>query len=420
MSENKNSNKRKSKVTARKKRKKEKQLIAAVILVAAIIVIAVFALMGKGKNPANSYIYGDFYDDSDSGVYDRKEVSRQQEYAEKLSEYSSVIIPANDIDDEDYIKETLFVGDSNTEGISAYGFLPLQYVLGSTGMPIQGVTKTRCIYFYGYDEPVTMATAVGMLKPRRVILSFGTNNAGGTTTKDFIKNYEGAIAAIEKSYPYCDIIVESILPVKKNRSYPDIKKEDIDEFNIALAKMCKDNGYMFLNSAEIFKGKDGYAKSQYFSNDGIHLNTDGYKALLEYVENHKYITKDSRPRRGRIPQRREAPVVSSEPRRDDLVSSESRSVSSSSVSSVVSSSSVRSSSRPESQSSEVVSSSESPSSEAPVSSSEEVVSQPDTPRQPEEPTQDSNTDNTAGGGEENNNADVPAEENPATENETQE
>ena len=158
------------------------------------------------------------------------------------------------------MKETLFVGDSNTEGISAYGFLPLQYVLVSTGMPIQGVTKTRCIYFYGYDQPVTMATAVGMLKPRRVILSFGTNNAGGTTTKDFIKNYETAIAAIEKSYPHCDIIVESILPVKKNRSYPDIKKEDIDEFNLALAKMCKDKGYMFLNSAEIFKGKDGYAK----------------------------------------------------------------------------------------------------------------------------------------------------------------
>ena len=372
--------------------------------------------MGKGKNPANSYIYMDSYDDSDSGVYDRKEVSRHHEYIKKMSEYSSVIIPASDIDDEDYLKETIFIGDSNTEGISAYGFLPLQYVLGSTGMPIQGVTKTRCIYFYGYDQPVTMATAVGMLKPRRVILSFGTNNAGGTTTKDFIKNYETAIAAIEKSYPHCDIIVESILPVKKNRSYPDIKKEDIDEFNLALAKMCKDKGYMFLNSAEIFKGKDGYAKIKYFSNDGIHMNTDGYKALLEYVENHKYITKDSRPRRGQIPQRREAPVVSSEPRQDNPVSIESRSVSPSSAESVASSSSVRSSSQAESQSSVVISSSESSSTEVPASSSETVISQPEAPSQ-EAPSQGSVADNTTGGGEENGNA--PAEETPTTENETQ-
>ena len=314
------------------------------------------------------------------------------------------------------LKETLFIGDSNTEGISAYGFLPLQYVLGSTGMPIQGVTKTRCIYFYGYDQPVTMATAVGMLKPRRVILSFGTNNAGGTTTKDFIKNYETAIAAIEKSYPHCDIIVESILPVKKNRSYPDIKKEDIDEFNLALAKMCKDKGYMFLNSAEIFKGKDGYAKNKYFSNDGIHMNTDGYKALLEYVENHKYITKDSRPRRGQIPQRREAPVVSSEPQQDNPVPIESRSVSPSSAESVASSSSVRSSSQAESQSSVVISSSESSSTEVPASSSETVISQPEAPSH-EAPPQDSVADNTTGGEEENGNA--PAEETPTTENETQ-
>lgn len=416
MRENKNSNRSKSKITERKKRRKEKQFITAVILVAAIIIIAVLAFMGKGKNPANSYIYEDSYDDSDSGVYDRKEVSRHHEYIKKMSEYSSVIIPASDIDDEDYLKETLFVGDSNTEGISAYGFLPLQYVLGSTGMPIQGVTKTRCIYFYGYDQPVTMATAVGMLKPRRVILSFGTNNAGGTTTKDFIKNYETAIAAIEKSYPHCDIIVESILPVKKNRSYPDIKKEDIDEFNLALAKMCKDKGYMFLNSAEIFKGKDGYAKNKYFSNDGIHMNTDGYKALLEYVENHKYITKDSRPRRGQIPQRREAPVVSSEPQQDNPVSIESRSVSPSSAESVASSSQVLSSSQAEIQSSVVISSSENSSAEVPGSSSETVISQPEAPSQ-EAPSQGSVADNTTGGGEENGNA--PAEETPTTENETQ-
>ena len=416
MRENKNSNRSKSKITERKKRKKEKQFITAVILVAAIIIVAVLAFMGKGKNPANSYIYEDSYDDSDSGVYDRKEVSRHHEYIKKMSEYSSVIIPASDIDDEDYLKETLFIGDSNTEGISAYGFLPLQYVLGSTGMPIQGVTKTRCIYFYGYDQPVTMATAVGMLKPRRVILSFGTNNAGGTTTKDFIKNYETAIAAIKKSYPHCDIIVESILPVKKNRSYPDIKKEDIDEFNLALAKMCKDKGYMFLNSAEIFKGKDGDAKNKYFSNDGIHMNTDGYKALLEYVENHKYITKDSRPRRGQIPQRREAPVVSSEPRQDNPVSIESRSVSPSSAESVASSSSVRSSSQAESQSSVVISSSENSSTEVLASSSETVISQPEAPSQ-EAPPQGSVADNTTGGGEENGNA--PAEETPTTENETQ-
>lgn len=312
------------------------QIAVAVALVAIIVVVAFIALTGKGKNPAVSALTNDSY--NGSGSADESITPEyEDEYIKIMKEYSDVIIPRSNIDDDDYIKETLLVGDSNTEALSNFYYVPLQYVLGYTGMGIQQVTQTKCIYFVGYEEPVTIPTAVGMLKPRRVIINFGTNNAGGMEPEDFVKTYLKVISAIEKSYPYCDIIVESIFPVGKVRNYPKIRQTDIDEMNIALAQMCRDNGYMFLNTAEYLKGDDGFIDTDYISSDGIHLSKEGYTAVLEYINSHKYITKDNRPSRGTIPQRRTAPVVSSS----------SETVSSSSVassSSVVSSSSVLSSS----------------------------------------------------------------------------
>ena len=66
----------------------------------------------------------------------------------------------------------------------------------------------------------------------------------------------------------------------------------IDSFNICLADICRTNGYGFLNYNEVFKDSEtGYANTAYFSVDGIHLNGNGYRLLLDYAENHQYNVK---------------------------------------------------------------------------------------------------------------------------------
>ncbi|MEG2192698.1 MAG: GDSL-type esterase/lipase family protein, partial [Oscillospiraceae bacterium] len=249
------------------------QILAILIISLLIIIAASVALSGRGKNPTkdiingvDSFAVGGSYDPAADKSY------KKDEYAEKMKKFSDVILPVNQENDAKYFRETLFVGDSNTEGISTYGHLSLQYVCGMTGMAIEGVTSNECIWFVGYDKPVTMPTAVGMLKPRRVIVNFGTNNVGGTKTTDFIAAYKRALKAINKSYPYADIIVSAILPVAKVRSYPNMTMQDIDEFNLALAEMCQDENYKFLNTSEVFKDeKSGFMKKGLSASDGVHL-----------------------------------------------------------------------------------------------------------------------------------------------------
>lgn len=381
------------------------QIYAIGVLLVIILALAIFALTGRGKNPTSAdglYADGSLF----SGSYDPLADSQYQDYyTQAIQEYSDVLLPENNETDRNYFRETLFIGDSNTEGLAAYNHLSLQYVMGVTGMPIQSVTTSRCIWFVGYEEPVTMPVAVGMLKPRRIIINFGTNNAGGTETDDFIQSYENALAAITKAYPYADIIVESVLPVAKSRSYPNITMQDIDEFNLALAEMCRENDWKFLNTAQVFKDPNtGFMQSKYVAKDGIHLNSDGYKLLLDYVGSHKYITEDTRPARGSIPTRRNPPrepsssssVLSSSLHSSSIMSSSSMPHSSSVISS--SSSSSPSPSSSSSSSSSSTSTRTSSPSEPSSSSQEQIPSSSDssseTVRPPENNSSQSETENT--------------------------
>ena len=50
------------------------------------------------------------------------------------------------------------------------------------------------------------------MKPRRVVIMLGTND-NGMNTEDFIGNYTALVQAIQASYPYTDIIVNTVPPV---------------------------------------------------------------------------------------------------------------------------------------------------------------------------------------------------------------
>ncbi|MEG1049903.1 MAG: SGNH/GDSL hydrolase family protein, partial [Oscillospiraceae bacterium] len=235
-------------------------------------------------------------------------------YTEGLKRFEKAIVPYNAEEYENYLADTLFVGDSNTAGLSSFGYLPLQNVLGKRSMAIQSVSTDEFVWFSGQDKPVSIIQAISLLKPRRVIINFGTNNTVGTSVKDFASIYSSTLKQVKSAYPYADIIVASILPVGKHRENMHIKMQTIDSFNLALAQLCVDSGYYFLNLSEAFKSPDsGFMKPKYVAADGVHLNSAGYSVFLKYVADHKLILADRRPPRGFVPMRVNAKPLSSTP-----------------------------------------------------------------------------------------------------------
>lgn len=203
----------------------------------------------------------------------------------------------------DYLNDTLFLGDSNTVRLYNNGLISLQQFCAKEGIGTQVALNEGIVTFKKDSNHYTIPQAVAMMKPRRVVMSFGTNDTG-MEVSDFIAHYTALIQAIQQSYPYTDIIVNTVPPVPADHSnYPHMDQAKIDDFNMALLDLCEQLGVRFLNSAEALKGSDGYGIADYYTSGDIHLKSAGLKAVLSYLRTHALQTEDRRPDTNNIPTR---------------------------------------------------------------------------------------------------------------------
>lgn len=203
----------------------------------------------------------------------------------------------------DYLNNTLFLGDSNTVRLYNNGLISLQQFCAKEGIGTQVALSEGIVTFKRDSNHYTIPQAVAMMKPRRVVMTFGTNDTG-MEVPDFIAHYTALIQAIQQSYPYTDIIVNTVPPVPADHSnYPHMDQAKIDDFNMALLALCEQLGVRFLNSAEALKGSDGYGIADYYTSGDIHLKSAGLKAVLNYIRTHALQTEDRRPDTNNIPTR---------------------------------------------------------------------------------------------------------------------
>ena len=203
----------------------------------------------------------------------------------------------------DYLNDTLFLGDSNTVRLYNNGLISLQQFCAKEGIGTQVALNEGIVTFKKDSNHYTIPQAVAMMKPRRVVMTFGTNDTG-MEVPDFIAHYTALIQAIQQSYPYTDIIVNTVPPVPVDHSnYPHMDQARIDDFNMALLDLCEQLGVRFLNSAEALKGSDGYGIADYYTSGDIHLKSAGLKAVLNYLRTHALQTEDRRPDTNNIPTR---------------------------------------------------------------------------------------------------------------------
>lgn len=237
------------------------------------------------------------------------------------TQYSTTILELTADAGQTYVDETLFLGDSNTARMyRLFDYCTANNAIGSVGMTARSLSTFACAGFQGYSGYQTMAQAVALMQPKRVVLTFGTNDLGSSaSTEKFIADYQAGIESIVQAYPSVDIIVNAIPPLGQSHSNQALTQAQVDEFNKALVEMCQQKDWKFLNSAETLKDEaTGYAKAGYVeSSDGIHLTRAAMDALFGYVRTHSYMTEDDRPPLTAVPARGEdkdavvytAPVV---------------------------------------------------------------------------------------------------------------
>ena len=280
---------------------KQAVLVCVICVLAALLTAGITtALLKRGKTPAANEPAASEPQSVDPTKTDGDLAGHYQ-----INNASSALLTETADAGSEYQDSTLFLGDSNTVRLYNNGLISLQQFCAKEGIGTQAALNEGIVTFKKDSNHYTIPQAVAMMKPRRVVMTFGTNDTG-MEVSDFIAHYTALVQAVQQSYPYTDIIVNTVPPVPANHSnYPNMDQTKIDDFNMALLSMCEQMGLKFLNTAEVLKDANGYGREDYYQSGDIHLKPAGLKALLSYLRTHAYQTDDRRPDTANIPKRAE-------------------------------------------------------------------------------------------------------------------
>jgi lysophospholipase L1-like esterase len=166
-------------------------------------------------------------------------------------------------------ENTLFIGDSQTIAISQYKFLPSQNVAAKKGLSLTAAIKYKDI-----------TNKLKDLKPKNIFILFGHNDIYKSTTPEgFIKSYKTFITFVKSNSPKSKIFIESVTPISNSAEnrYPGISNMLIYQCNISLKSMAASNNLNFINISGLI------TNSNYLEPDGIHLRSNFYPVLLNYL-----------------------------------------------------------------------------------------------------------------------------------------
>lgn len=185
-----------------------------------------------------------------------------------------------------FLDQTLFIGDSRTNGMKNFGFLPEENVFAIDGASHQTARTEKFVTLEGSSKKLTIVQAVAELQPVRVIVSFGINGVAYMGEETFLSEYSELLDELKEASPDTSIVVQSILPVSASYARNDrrMANDIIDGYNAELRLLANQKDCYFLDTSQVLKNEDGALAKEYDSGDGLHFNKTAYTALFDYLD----------------------------------------------------------------------------------------------------------------------------------------
>lgn len=192
--------------------------------------------------------------------------------------------------DDDYFDDAIFIGDSVSVGLRVYGVVPAKNVLAAQNVGITSFTRDYAVYTTTGAQKKTVFDAIpeAVPDPGKIYILIGANSMPGLSNKSHIEYYGQFLDRLKASYPETIIYVESLTPLAADSSYirSGFNSAKINEFNDMLYDLAKEKGVYFLNVEDALKDQNGYLISDYDAGDGLHLKSNGHKAMYQYYRRH--------------------------------------------------------------------------------------------------------------------------------------
>ncbi len=236
--------------------------------------------------------YFSVYDEA-AALYAQIKIDRVPENPEDVQTETvkvKTVVPESLPVEDAYFDDAIFIGDSISVGLRAYGVLPEKNVLAEKNVGLDKVVMDQEVYYTTGTQKKTLFAALKekMPNPGKIYILLGSNGIPGYENEKHIQFYSQLIDRLQEKYPDAIIYVESVTPITADSDYTrsNFNMEKIRGFNELVLKMAEEKGLYYLNISEVLTDENGYLKKDYDGGDGMHLMSNGHKAILDYCKRH--------------------------------------------------------------------------------------------------------------------------------------
>jgi len=199
-----------------------------------------------------------------------------------------------------YIDSMIFVGESTTAHLRSRGVLTggkstkQVWSNESNTMALDLNILQKTINYPETGQAMTIPAAAAVARPKYIVLNFGVNGIQtfGKNEKLYSTAYGKLIDAIHEASPDTVVLLQTVYPVAANQATFGEGATTINGYIKRLNELLPDiatahNAYV-VDTASVLIGNDGNLRSDYQTGDGIHLTTEAYVQILNYLRTHGY------------------------------------------------------------------------------------------------------------------------------------
>lgn len=258
---------------------KKSNIITVAVFVLLIAAVLAFMVFGKsGKQPSETTT------DSTKPLIvstTDESVTAENTTAENTTAQNVTKAPLSAEDTAALMKDTLFIGDSRTVGISEYAGLSEANFFANVGMTVFNIFDKQ-VSVPGVGK-VTLDKLLSAKKYGKIFVMLGINELGYDFNK-LVSKYGDLVDYLEKKQPDAKIIIQANLHVTAERSNKDdyINNTRINQLNESISKFADGKRIFYINANPVFDDAKGNLSSEK-SEDNAHLLAKYYKQWGEWI-----------------------------------------------------------------------------------------------------------------------------------------
>ena len=193
-------------------------------------------------------------------------------------------VPESEPKPQEYLAKCAFVGETNIYNLGEDNLLQPFSVYASEKLTLENYAKE---YVLLNGTTIRILSAINAASCP-IYLMFGTESLFTQPTDQTAEQFKILMKSVMAQAPEAPVYVMAIPPVTyvAENSETPLLNSTIDDYNSRLLELCNDENIYFIDTNTAMKNNDGKLDPTLAEEDGVHLNADGGRKLLEYVLNH--------------------------------------------------------------------------------------------------------------------------------------